>query len=104
MSYLVVGVKIDQLTFLIGLVAFNELLILFEGVVVTFTVLNERDGLDFVEELLVEQHTILDEDLEVVPLVFEFLTIGIENLNKTISDFLGDVAGNLLDIAVGLQI
>ena len=104
MSYLVVGVKIDQLTFLICLVAFDELLILFEGVVVTFTVLNERDSFDFVEELLVEQHTILDEDLEVVPLVFEFLTIGIENLNKTISDFLGDVAGNLLDIAVGLQI
>ena len=101
-SNLIIGVKVDQLTFLVGLVAFYELLILFDGVVVTFTVLDESNGLNLVEELFIKQHTVLDEDLEVVPFVLELLTVGVEDLDKTIGNLLGNVAGNLLDVAVGL--
>ena len=103
-SNLIIGVKVNQLTFLVGLVAFDEILILFDGVVVALTVLDEGNGLNLVKELLIKQHTILDEDLEVVPFVFELLTIGIEDFYKTIGNLLGDVARNLLDVAVGLQI
>ena len=56
------------------------------------------------EELLVHQHPVLGEDLDVLPLRFEVGPVILEHLGELVADLLGDVGGDFLDVGVLLQI
>ena len=46
----------------------------------------------------------MDEQFDIVPLLFEVFFVVFVHLRQFVCHFLGDVAGNLLDVVVGLQI
>ena len=101
---LVLGVEVDKVAVLVGLVVLDEGLILFVGVVLAFGVLEEGKRLGFVVEGFVAEHSVVDEDFDVVPLLLKLLAVVLEDAGEAVAHFLGDVGGNLLHVLVALQV
>ena len=102
--HLVGGVEIDQITIHVGLLAFYQCAVLIKRIVAVVDVAEEEELLRRFEELLVGQHAIFDEDLDVIPFPFISLAIFFEHLVKLLCHLLRDIARDLLHLLVGLQI
>ena len=104
LGFLVLGIQVNQITVLVRLIVLDELLVFFEREVFTVTILKEGEVLGLVVEVVLCQHTVVDEDLDVVPFLLEFLAVVLEQALQAVAHFLRDVAGNLLHVAVALQV
>ena len=106
-SVLLLGIgriQIHHLAVLVGLVSFDRLAVLLEAEVLPFGILYEGKSHRALAEFLVGQHAILDEELEVVPLLLQGLPLILEDLLQPVGHLLGDVGRNLLYVGVALQI
>ena len=98
------GIEAYCLLVLVGLVIGNRLPVILEAEVLAVGVLHQGEVHGAVTELLVREHAIFDEELDVVPLLLECRPLAVENLLEPVRHLLGDVGGNLLDVAVALEI
>ena len=101
---LVRGVQIYHAVLLVGLLGRYQGLVLIQRIVLALHVLKQEELLGGLVELLVGQHTVLDEHLDVVPLLLELGAVVLEHLVQFLGHLLRDVTGNLLHLRVGLQI
>ena len=101
---LIGSVKINEVAILVGLVALNQLLVVVEFEELAFGVGNEGKLHGLLAELLIAEHTVFDENLDVVPLFLKSLGVFLRQFLQTRSHLFSDVGGNLLHVAVGLQI
>ena len=104
MGILVVGIQIDDLSVHVCLVVLDECCILLQCVVLAFSVLQQEVLFGLVVVVLLAQHAIVDEYLDVVPLLLEVLTLVLEDGGKLIAHLLGDVAADLLHVGITLEI
>ena len=86
------------------MVVLDERLVLVEGILLAVGVGEEGKILSTVVEIFLRQHTVVDEDLQVVPLFFELFAVVLEDGLQTVGHLLGDVRRNLLDVGVALQV
>ena len=100
----VLGIEENEVTVLVGLRLFDLRFILIESEVLAVEVLKECKADGFLVELLVSEHTKLNEHLHVVPLLLEVLAVGFKEFCQFVSHFLGDVAADFLDVIIGLQV
>ena len=86
------------------MVVLDECAIFVECEVFALSVLHQCEVLGAIVERLLAQHSVVDEDLEVVPFLFKSLAVFLEDALQTVAHLLGDICGNLLHVAVALQI
>ena len=84
-------VEVDEVAVLVGLVTLDEFLVFIELEELTVGVLQQGEFGGCVLELLVAEHAILDENLDVVPFLLKGLGVGLCNLLKAACHLLGDV-------------
>ena len=101
---LVCRIKKHDLVVLICLLPCHCSLVILDAEILVLSVLEKAELHSPVAELLVREHSVLDEELEVVPLLFELLTLVSEDLVKTVCHLLGDVCRNLLYIGIALEV
>ena len=53
---------------------------------------------------ILSQHTVVDENLQVVPFLFKFLTVVLEDRLQAVGYLLRDVSRNLLHVRIALQV
>ena len=88
----VVGIEIDEVALLVGLSVLDERLVLLESEVFSFGVFQQSELLGAVIEIVLSKHAVVDEYLEVIPLVLKVLAVLCEDALQTVADFLADVA------------
>ena len=102
---LVDGVEIDEVAVLVGLVVLDERAILVEGEIFALGVLHQRKVLGaVVEGVALGEHAVVDEELEVVPLLLILLAVLLEDAAQAVGDLLGDIGRDLLDVGVALEV
>ena len=90
---------------LVGLVALDELAVLLEAVVLALGVLHQCEILGtVVESLWLREHSVVDEEFDVVPFLLKFLSVALEDSLQAVGDLLLDVCRNLLHVRIALQI
>ena len=104
MLILVGRIKINQVAILVGLVVLDQVLVLLQSEIFALDILHQGELNRTVVELLVGQHTILDEEFQAVPFLLELSPVGLEDLLQTVGHLLRDVARDLLHVLVALQI
>ena len=104
LSIRVVGIEIDELAVFVCLLVLDEGLVFVEGVVFAFGVFEEEVSLCLVEVVFFGQESIMDENLDVVPLLFKVLALVLEDRGQAVAHLLCDVTAYLLDVCVALQI
>ena len=100
----VVGVEVNQATVLVGLVVLDQCLVFFEGVILVVCILEQSKLGSLFIEIFLSQHTIVDENLQVVPFLFKFLTVVLEDRLQAVGYLLRDVSRNLLHVRIALQV
>ena len=100
----VVGVKVDDVAVLVGLVVFYKCVVLVVGKVFAVDVLEEGERLGAVVEIRFGKQPGVDEQLEVVPFLFEFLAVLLEYALQAVGNLFGDVRGDFLYVRVALQV
>ena len=104
MLILVSGIQIYQIATLISLVILNKCFIFVEGKILTVNIFKEGKILCTVVEVFLRKHTVVDKQLQIVPLCLEILTVVFENLCQAVGYFLGNISSYLLYIGITLQI
>ena len=102
--YGIVHIEENDRTVLVGLVAFDDLLVLFGGEILAFGRLPQHETLCLLGELFVGDNAVFDEDLQIVPFLFVVRTHRREELLQAIGHLAGDVVRNLLDVRIALQV
>ena len=100
----VVGIQINQTTVLICLIVFNQSLIFFESIIFAVCIFEQGELICFLVEIFLSKHTVIDENLQVIPFVFKLFTVVLEDRLQTVCHFLGDVCRNLFYIRITLQV
>ena len=100
----VVGVEVNQATVLVGLIILDQCLVFFESVILVVCILEQSKLGSFLIEIFLSQHTVVDENLQVVPFLFKFLTVVLEDRLQAVGYLLRDVSRNLLHVRIALQI
>ena len=100
----VLRVEDDEIAILVGLRVFDEVFVLVKRVVLAIEIAEEGEGCSPVVELLVGEHAELNEELDVVPLLLIVGALVLEELLQFVGHLLGDVAADLLDGSIALQI
>ncbi len=98
------GVEVYHLLVLVSLGGLYGLAVIVVGEELTVGVLHQGELEGPLAELLLGQHAVLYEELEVVPLLLVLLAVVLEDVLQAVSHFLSNVSGYLLDVGVGLQI
>ena len=98
------GIEIDDVAVFVGLRGLDEVAIFVVGEIFAVDVFEQRVFGGTVVEVRLREHTIVDEELEVVPFGLKVLSVGLEDRLKTVAHLLGDIARNLLDIGIALQV
>ena len=101
---LVGGIEVDEIAVLVLLACLDERLVFVEGKVFALRVLHQRELLGAVIEILLRQDAVVDEELQVVPFLLVGLAILVEDGLQAVAHLLCDVGGDLLHLAVALQI
>ena len=102
--FLIVGVEINQVAILIGLVVLNQRLVLLESKVLSLNIFQKCEVLGALVEIFLREHSVVDEDLEIIPFLFKLLAVLLEDRVQTIGYLLGDVGRNLLHVTVALKV
>ena len=117
------GVQIDDVLVLVGLQSLDLVAIVVQLEVLSFSVFQQSELHSALAEFLLGQHTVLDENLDVVPLLlklrveslrlvssvslafrFPLFAFRFRHLLQLVGHLLADVLGNFLHIAVALQV
>src|SRR5690554_2559893 len=78
--YILIGsVEINKLTFFICLIRFNDLCILLEREIFVVGIFKQSNFSCSIVKLLFREHSILDEEFQIIPLLFKYFTIGLKN-------------------------
>ena len=101
---LVGSIQADEVALLVGLLALDELAVVLNLEVLAVAVLEQGELEARLTELLVAQHAVLDEDLDVVPLLLELVGLVLGDFLEAGSHLLGDVVRNLFYRTVALQV
>ena len=102
--FFVGGIEVDQHVVLVFLVAFNQRLVLVESEVLPVNVFEECEILGTVVERFLSEHTIVDEEFQVVPFLFVFFSVLVKDSLQAVGHFLGDVGRDFLHVGVALQV
>ena len=102
--YGIVHIEENDRTVLVGLVTFDDLLVLFGGEILALGRLPQHETLCLLGELFVGDNAVFDEDLQIVPFLFVVRTHRREELLQAIGHLAGDVVRNLLDVRIALQV
>ena len=78
------GVEVDHVLILVGLVRLDGRAVVLQAEVLAFGVLEEGELEGALAELLVGEHAVLDEELDVVPLLLELLALLLEDLLQAV--------------------
>ena len=89
---------------LVCLLVFDERAILVIGEVFSVNILEEGKVFCTIVERLIAQHSVVDEQFQVVPFLLEALAVFLEEALQTVAHLFGDVCGDFLYITVTLQI
>ncbi len=98
------GVEVNDLLVLVCLVLCDRLAVVLKREVLPVRVLEQGELHSLLAELLVGEHSIFNEQLEVVPLLLPGVPLVLEDLLQPVSYLLGDVSRDLLDVLIGLKI
>ena len=101
---LVVGIEVDQVAVLVCLFALDECLVFLEGVHLAFRILQQGKCLSLIVEVALGEHSIVDENLDVIPFLLKLLAVALEDGGQAVAHLLGDVCGNLLHVGIALQV
>ena len=85
------SIEVDEVAILVGLVVLDEGLILLVGEVLVVGVGEQGKLLGLVIERLLGEHTVVDEELQVVPLLLVLLAVVLEDAAEAVGHLLGDV-------------
>ena len=85
------GIQEHHLIIFIRLVSFDQVLVLFIREVFPFRILEQKDTLGSLGEFFIRQHSILDENLQIIPLLLVVFPLIRENIIQTVSHLLRDV-------------
>ena len=88
----------------VRLVFLDQRIVLGEREILAVGILHEREVGGLLGELFVGDDAVLDENLQIVPLFLELVAVLREQLAQPVGYLAGDVARNLLDVRVALQI
>ena len=94
----IVNIQKDDIIVLVGLILLNKINILLGCEILALGRFQEHKILSLLGKLLVGEDTILDEHLQVVPLLLIIRTHSVEELLQTVSHLTSDIARNLLYI------
>ena len=86
------GIEEDKLLVLVRLFSLNGFPVVVDAEVFALGILEQAEFHGPLAELLVAQHPVLNEELEVVPLLFKGLALVLEDFLKTVSDLPGDIS------------
>ena len=100
----IMGIERHQVTVLIGLIILDLRLIILQRRILTFDILEKCKTYRTLVELLIAQHTELDEEFDIVPFLLKIFAVVLVHLRQFIRHFLGDMTGDLLHVIVALQI
>ena len=101
---LVRGIEVHELAILVGLVVLDERLVLLIGEMLALDILHQGEVLGTLVEVLLREHAVMDEELQVVPFLLIVLTVVLEGLLQTVGHLLGNIGGDLLHVGIALQI
>ena len=94
----IVCIQIDQIAVLVSLVILDQSLIFLKSIILAVRILEQSEFIGFFIEVFLRQHTVIDEDLQVIPFGFELLTVVLEDRLQTVGYLLGDISRDLLHI------
>ncbi len=100
----IVHIEQDDIAVLVGLVVLDDVDILFGREVLVVGGLQQHEILRLLGEFLVGEDAVLNEDLQIVPLLLVIGTHGGEQLLQTVGHLAGYVARDLFDVGVALQV
>ena len=100
----VVGVQINQVTVLVRLIILYQGLILFKSIMLAVCIGEKGEILCSIIEILLREHSIVDEDFQIVPLLFKLFAVVLEYGLQTVGYFLRNICRDLLNVRVTLQI
>ena len=86
------GIQEHHLIIFIRLIGFNQVLVLFIREIFSFRILEQEDALGSLGKFFIRQHTILDENLQIIPFLLVIFPFIRENITQTVSHFLCDMA------------
>ena len=86
------GIEKDKLLVLVGLLSLNGFPVVIDAEVFALRILEQAEFHGPFAELLVAQHPVFNEELEIVPLLFKGLTLILEDFLKTVSDLSCDIS------------
>ena len=89
---------------LVGLVGADDILVLLIGVSLAVYILQQREVLGAAVEVVLREHAVVYEELQVVPLLLILLAVLLEYAVQAVGHLLGDVRRNLLHVGIALQI
>ena len=98
------GVEINDLLVLVGLLGLDAFAVILEAEELTVGVLKQGEVHSAFAEFLIGEHSVFDEELEVVPLLLELLALLLEDLFQPVGHLLGDVGAYLLHVGIALQV
>ncbi len=104
LSHPIGRVEIHHIAVLIGLLTLYQSAVFLKRIEFALGILHKAELHRRLAEFFIRQHSILDEYPDVVPLVLEVLTVGLEDLFQTRRHLLGDISGDLLHRCIRLQI
>ena len=97
-------IQADHVAVTVRLVFLDQRIVLGEREILAVGILHEREVGGLLGELFVGDDAVLDENLQIVPLFLELVAVLREQLAQPVGYLAGDVARNLLDVRVALQI
>ena len=97
-------IKIYELSVLVCLLFFDESAVLIVGEILSVNILKEGIVFGTVVERLVAEHTIVDEEFQIVPFFLKSFPVFLEKALQAVADFLCDICRDLLHIPVTLEI
>ena len=100
----IVGVEIDELSVFVRLLVLDEFIVFIQCVVFAFRVFEQEVTLCLVVVILFAEHTVVDEYLDVVPLLLELFAFILEDACQTVAYLLRDVGADFLHVGIALEV
>ena len=88
----VIGVQINQIAVFIFLVFTHQSFILFESKVFAIYIFQQGKFLSTFVEFFIAEHSVLNENFQVIPFFFKISTVFFENFGQAVRYFFGNMA------------
>ena len=88
----IVGVQINQIAVFIFLVFTHQSFILFKSKVFAIYIFQQGKFLSTFVEFFIAEHSVLNENFQVIPFFFKISTVFFENFGQAVGYFFGNMA------------